>query len=73
LVVVAINLLIQPLAILICWIGVRWILIGISGAGGLGWGRIPDFAGPIHRVLRGLFTLLFATVISLGGLVPFLR
>jgi hypothetical protein len=51
-----VNLLVQPLALLICWVGVRKIVLGIFGQVAYAWRRVPasELASLRQSERRGL-------------------
>jgi hypothetical protein len=76
-VVVIVNLLVQPIALLFCWVGVRKVALGLFGQVAYAWRRIPEseLAGLSRSercglawfcVFQGMVVLAFGSAISVG-------
>jgi hypothetical protein len=54
--VVLVNLLVQPIALLFCWVGFRKVSLGLFGRTAYAWRRVPDseLAGLSRSERRGL-------------------
>jgi hypothetical protein len=81
---VIVNLLIQPVALLLCWFGVTKIFWGVSGRISYGGRRVPDSEFTdiprsqrlqivLFSVLQGMFGLTFGGVLCLGSLGLLIR
>jgi hypothetical protein len=79
--VVAVNLLVQPFALLLCWTAVRKIALGMCGHVAYAWMRVPDaeLAGlapaecrrlSLYCVLQGVVVLPWGACMSLGAAEP---
>jgi hypothetical protein len=74
---VIINVVVQPVALLICWAGIRKIALGLQGQVAYAWRRVPDAEladlPPGRKrqlswfcVAQGVVVLPLGVVISLG-------
>jgi hypothetical protein len=83
-VVVVLNLVAQPVALLVCWTAVRKLRLGLCGCVAYAWKRIPestlaDVPAPtrralaLHCVFQGLVTLPIGVAISLAFAAPLLQ
>ena len=80
--VVIVNLLVQPVALLVCWVGVRKVALGLSGRLAYAWRLVPEseLTGLRHSerrrlawfcVFQGGMALAFGAllVVSCAGLL----
>lgn len=81
---VALNLVIQPVALLICWSGVRKITLGLRGRIAYAWREIPESElaelPPVERrqlswycIFQGVVVLPIGVFFSVGCASPLVR
>jgi hypothetical protein len=69
---VVLKLVLQPLALLICWAGIRKVTLGVCGQVAYAWRRIPDaeladVPQAVRRRLAWFCVLQGVTVLPLGA------
>jgi hypothetical protein len=81
---VALNIVFQPITLLLCWAGVRKITLGVCGQVAYAWRRVPeaelanlslDDRRRLARfcVFQGVIGLLFGAAITVGMASPLIR
>ena len=79
----AVNLLVQPVSLLLCWTGVRKIALGVCWHIGYAWVRIPENrltgssserrALSLYCVLQGVIALALGAILGVGCAWPLVQ